>query len=402
MTLDQRLTQRSATSRTGSPRPRWTSTRCASRARANRRRTVSLAVSALVVAVIAAAHLPWPAVTPARPLAPSGARPSAPDRRGAPGLGRPPVGGPPLDAVLARRACCTCGSRDRDPVPTSADRGRRRHRPGRRPGRRASRCGLGAGPRRPLEPLPVRRRGPGLSVDGRIAYWDAPHRGHHAFRHLGHRDEHGAGLPHPAGPDGRRRTGCSWRGSTRTGSPTGWTRPAIPGHPVGRPRRHPRADRPGLRPIEDLERPVRLPDLWVGFEDAYVSPDGTREVFTGPAPGDSPRDCCADPAPGAPGRAARIGRARRHHHAAAARGDPQHAPVGRLLRPGHVVGVVGDQRHRAAGRGRRAGHSYLVRCSTTGGACELVFDLGPNSSKGILYMPDWERDWAFARFPVSE
>ena len=50
----------------------------------------------------------------------------------------------------------------------------------------------------------------------------------------------------------------------------------------------------------------------------------------------------------------------------------------------------------------RAGHSYLVRCTTTDGTCELVFDLGPNSSKGILYMPDWESDWVFARFPVSQ
>ena len=49
-----------------------------------------------------------------------------------------------------------------------------------------------------------------------------------------------------------------------------------------------------------------------------------------------------------------------------------------------------------------SGQSYLVRCSATDGACELVFDLGSNSNKGILYMPDWERDWAFARSPVSE
>ena len=48
------------------------------------------------------------------------------------------------------------------------------------------------------------------------------------------------------------------------------------------------------------------------------------------------------------------------------------------------------------------GHSYLVRCWATSGACELVFDLGPNSSSGILYMPDWEQAWAFARIPSTK
>ena len=48
------------------------------------------------------------------------------------------------------------------------------------------------------------------------------------------------------------------------------------------------------------------------------------------------------------------------------------------------------------------GDSYLVRCWATRGACDLVFDLGPISSSGALYMPDWERAWAFARFPANE
>ena len=47
------------------------------------------------------------------------------------------------------------------------------------------------------------------------------------------------------------------------------------------------------------------------------------------------------------------------------------------------------------------GHSYLVRCSTTGGACELVFDLGPNKSRKVFYQPEWEQDWGFARYPLT-
>ena len=50
----------------------------------------------------------------------------------------------------------------------------------------------------------------------------------------------------------------------------------------------------------------------------------------------------------------------------------------------------------------RDGQSHLVRCSANDGACELVFELGPNSNEGILYLPDWERDWAFGRFPLTE
>jgi hypothetical protein len=48
------------------------------------------------------------------------------------------------------------------------------------------------------------------------------------------------------------------------------------------------------------------------------------------------------------------------------------------------------------------GDSYLVRCPTTGETCELVFDLGANNSRGILYMPVWEREWGFARLPLTE
>jgi hypothetical protein len=48
------------------------------------------------------------------------------------------------------------------------------------------------------------------------------------------------------------------------------------------------------------------------------------------------------------------------------------------------------------------GQSHLVRCWASGGSCELVFDLGANSSSGIVYIPEWQQDWAFGRFPVTE
>lgn len=52
------------------------------------------------------------------------------------------------------------------------------------------------------------------------------------------------------------------------------------------------------------------------------------------------------------------------------------------------------------------GQSYLVRCSTTDGECERVFDLGPYtyppSDQGVLYDPGWQSAWAFARSPITD
>jgi hypothetical protein len=70
------------------------------------------------------------------------------------------------------------------------------------------------------------------------------------------------------------------------------------------------------------------------------------------------------------------------------------AHSGSLFRTAYLM--TGDYQRRDAEVDE---HSYLVRCSTNDGACELVFDLGANSSRRVLYMPDWEKDWGFARYP---
>ena len=149
------------------------------------------------------------------------------------------------------------------------------------------------------------------------------------------------------------------------------------------------------------DQPAPIPDVFVGFEDAYVSPDGTKEVFTGSAPGDSPRNCCATQL-----RVRPVGAV-----GSLEAGEvitmklPQGIPTMRLWDSHSDRGTWGvwwETNETVLLDAFRQGHSYLVRCSTTSGACEMVFDLGPNTSKGILYMPDWERDWAFARFPVTE
>ena len=95
-------------------------------------------------------------------------------------------------------------------------------------------------------------------------------------------------------------------------------------------------------------------DVFVGLEDAYTSPDGTRELFTGPAPGDPSPDCCtntlrvrpAGPLDSvAPDDIVDLG---------ASHGDSVHAPLERVVRPGHLGRVVGVRRERSPGcdRGR--------------------------------------------------
>lgn len=129
-----------------------------------------------------------------------------------------------------------------------------------------------------------------------------------------------------------------------------------------------------------------IADLWVGFEDSYLSPDRTTVVFTSdarlrvrPVGSNKPDDVVSLMLPdGIPEM--------RLWDAYSDRGMWW---VWWETNQTVLLDASGD------------GQSYLVRCSTTDGSCELVFHLGPNSNRGILYQPDWERDWAFARFPVT-
>ena len=151
------------------------------------------------------------------------------------------------------------------------------------------------------------------------------------------------------------------------------------------------------RTLDDQSAP--LGDLWVGLEDAYVSPDGTRTVFTG-ARADEPPGCCK----------ARLQVKTVGQSGAVAPGDvtvlqlPDGIPSMRLWEASSDRGIWGvwwESNETVLLDAIVDGHSYLVRCWATGGACELVFDLGANTSEGRLYMPDWEHEWAFGRFPLG-
>jgi hypothetical protein len=149
------------------------------------------------------------------------------------------------------------------------------------------------------------------------------------------------------------------------------------------------------------DQPAPIPDIHVGFEDGYVSPDGTQQIFTGPIPADSEQDCCADllrVRPVGPIESVDPTDVVKLHL-------PQGIPSMRLWDAYSDRGmwwVWWESNETVLLDASRAGDSYLMRCTTTDGSCEFVFDLGPNSSKGILYLPDWERDWAFGRFQVSQ
>ena len=151
--------------------------------------------------------------------------------------------------------------------------------------------------------------------------------------------------------------------------------------------------------FDDQAAPI--PDLHVGFEDAYVSPDGTSEVFTDPNPGDSSPDCCATQLRVRPAGTL----------AAVDPSDvitlklPEGIPSMRLWDAFTDRGmwwVWWESNQTVLLDASLNGHSYLVRCWTTGSPCEFLFELGTNSSRGVLYMPDWEQDWTFARFPVQQ
>ena len=138
------------------------------------------------------------------------------------------------------------------------------------------------------------------------------------------------------------------------------------------------------------------------LERGYVSPDGKREVFTGPAPGDTSTDCCTT--------------------------QLRVRPVGPIesIDPSHVITLPLPEGiphltlwHWYSDRGTWGvwwesnetvlldavvdDSSYLVRCATTGGACERVFELGPGwSGKTLAYHTDWQPKWAFAHAPLTK
>ena len=142
-----------------------------------------------------------------------------------------------------------------------------------------------------------------------------------------------------------------------------------------------------------------LSEVWGGLEDAYLSPDGARTVFTGAGPGESAGCCEAHLQVRPVGPSATAGSSD-----VTVLRLPDGIPGMRLWDPYSDRGTWGvwwESNETILLDAVVAEHSHLVRCYATSGECERVFDLGANTSRGRLYMPDWERQWAFARAPLT-
>ena len=240
-----------------------------------------------------------------------------------------------------------------------------------------------------LEPVPVPDMYPHLSRDGRIAYWwtnptadstrvvmwDTETNRELASRDLPGDDVDGRPRGYLAGIDEDEM--AYWVDESSEIPVTRWDV---------------RADTVQSMPeltTSDMSYPSGMNGDFV--RDQFVSPDGTREVFTGDAPGDPDTimPCCRTEL-----RVRPVGSE-----------DP--SDIVALQLPENLNQPLYDDETHQGNLGvwwetnetvlamvhLRAGPTVLVRCSVTDGACARVFELDPNDSGFI--------DWSFAHFPTT-
>jgi hypothetical protein len=139
---------------------------------------------------------------------------------------------------------------------------------------------------------------------------------------------------------------------------------------------------------------------WMHPGEKYRSPDGTKEVFTDSVPSDSPSDCCVDQL-----RVRPVGPSKSL--------DPKDVITLPLPKPNPATRfTLGDgegdewvwwesnESVLVSIDGDRI--PYLVRCSSTGGACQRVAELGPFTPRTDGVRPNWSRNWGFALAPLSQ
>lgn len=251
-----------------------------------------------------------------------------------------------------------------------------------------------------LAPLPVPENySPQLSADGRIAFWE-DHPSEDATRFVTWDTETNTPLASRTVPGNTRLQGSLCRLDLLGIDAAGI------GHVLDEASETPvtlwdvRANTVATSNLGyDPTKTLNQFDAFIGLEDAFVSPDGTREVFTGPAQGDTPTDCCATQLrvrpiaqPGQPGDLVTLQL-------------PHGIPSMRLwdARTDRGTWMVWWETNQTVLLDASVdSHSYLLRCSTTDGSCQRVFDLGRNSNEDTLYSPDWEAEWSFGRTPLTE
>ena len=138
---------------------------------------------------------------------------------------------------------------------------------------------------------------------------------------------------------------------------------------------------------------------WMHAADAYRSPDGARTLTTRSMPSDSPSDCCLDrlrvrPVGTADSVAAKdvvtlsIFKEFPNTRTALGFGGPDW--MWWESNESVLLTVWSDM------------YTYLLRCSSTGGACQRVAELGPDTVLTDNSSPEWVHNWDFARAPVSQ
>ena len=253
-----------------------------------------------------------------------------------------------------------------------------------------------------LQPLPVQdgAHPPGLSVDGRIAYWvkhqENPNRVEFftwdtetntaLAKHTLHRDAEFW--------DGRELLGIDtagngyWKASLADPYLTRWDVRADTLHPT-------------YMTYDTMQGPEQFHGFlpWMHPSDKYRSPDGNKVVFTDSVPSDSPTDCCIDKL-----RVRPVGPDDEF--------DPNDVitlpPSGPELaeRFALVEGAAGywtwwESNESVLLTVDADLHTYLLRCSATGVTCQRVADLGTDTAPRDSSFRDWMRNWGFARAPVS-
>ena len=155
-----------------------------------------------------------------------------------------------------------------------------------------------------------------------------------------------------------------------------------------------------------IEQCSQLSDLaqWP-FERGYISPDGTRQVFTGPAPGDPSPDCCTTRLRVRPYGPDQLGQSADLVDLPLPEGIP-HMTLWHGYSDRGIWSVWWESNATVLLDAFIDGTSYLIRCSANGTACEKVFELGPGNDpepdQGAFYNPDWKTQWVFARARLSE
>jgi hypothetical protein len=246
-------------------------------------------------------------------------------------------------------------------------------------------------------PVPADVHRPELSVDGRIAYW-VKHQGDSVQFSTWDTETNTALATRTLQPDdetwdGRELLGIDaagsgyWKASLADPYLTRWDIRADTLHPTD-------MTYDTMQGIEQFDG--FLP--WMHPADKYRSPDGTREVFTYPPASSSCCDFRMRVRQVGLGQSAESGNEISLSLPTGAPKEP--LPWSGDNRDAYWVWWEADDSVLLTVDGDA--NTYLVRCSPTGGPCQRVADLGTDTPQRDGEPLDWERDWGFARAPLSD